>query len=91
MKKYHPSWNLSHVKHIVKLFEKINFKVDKMKIKGLKLGLVSIGIRKEYIFIMFKSFNKTYFVVIITFLVVLFLGEDNDYVGIKRMGAHFLF
>ena len=73
------------------MFEKINFKVDKMKIKGLKLGLVSIGIRKAYVFIMFKSFNKTYFLVIVTFSIVLFLGEDNDCVGIKRMGVHFSF
>ena len=62
-----------------------------MKIKGLNLGLVSIGIGKAYVFIMFESFNKTYFVVIFTFSVVFFLGEDNDCVGVKIMGAHFRF
>ena len=62
-----------------------------MKIKGLKLGLVSIGIMKAYVFIMFKLFNKMYFVVIVTFSVVFFLREKNDCVGIKRMGAHFRF
>ena len=73
------------------IVQKKNFKVDKMKIKGLNLGLVSIGIRKAYVFIMFKSFNKAYFLVIVTFSVVLFLGEDTDCIGIKRMGAHFIF
>ena len=91
MHKYHPPWNLSLVKLIVQLFKNINFKVDKMTIKGLKLGLISIWIRKEYVFIMFKSFNKTYFVVIGTLSVVFFFRKDNVYVGIKIMGAHFLF
>ena len=89
MHKQQTPCNLSHINHIQQLSKKNNFKVDRMNIKGLSLDQHLYW--KACIFIAFKSLIAKFTVFIVTFSVVFFLGKENDCVGIKIMGAHFIF